>query len=183
MWILGCLLYKIGNLKNRLINRYWLKKMPHGANCYLGGGGEYSRNIFLGNNVFIGEKAKFLSANAKIIIGNDVMIASNCTIITGNHRINVVGKKLNEVKENEKESKDDQDVVIEDDVWIGYGVTILKGVTIGHGSVIGACSVVTKSIPPYTIYTGSPNLKIRQRFTTEEILRHEELLEKRNKLI
>lgn len=178
MWILGFFLYKAGNLKNKLINRYRLKKIPHGTNCHIEGGDFSFSNVRLGNNVFIGGDAKFLSANAKIVVGNDVMIASNCTIITGNHRIDVIGKKLDEIKEEDKSPENDEDVVIEDDVWIGYGVTILKGVTIGHGSVIGACSVVTKSIPPYTIYTGSPNLKIRQRFTAEQIANHECLLKK-----
>ena len=42
-------------------------------------------------------------------------------------------------------------IVVEDDVWICYGVTVLSGVTIGKGSVIGAKSVITKDIPPYSI--------------------------------
>lgn len=76
----------------------------------------------------------------------------------------------------EKRQCDDEDVVVEDDVWIGYGVTILKGVTIGHGSVVGACSVVTRSLPPYSVYTGVPALKIRERFNREQVLLHEKLL-------
>ncbi len=47
-------------------------------------------------------------------------------------------------------------VVIEDNVWIGEGSTILKGVTIGEGSIIGCNSVVTKDVPPYSIAAGNP---------------------------
>ena len=52
-------------------------------------------------------------------------------------------------------------VVIEDEVWIGEGVAILKGVTIGRRSVIGANSVVTKDIPPYTVAGGIPAKAIK----------------------
>lgn len=58
----------------------------------------------------------------------------------------------------------DQPVVIEDDVWVGANVTILKGVTIGHGSVVAAGAVVTKSCPPYSIIGGVPAKVLRKRF-------------------
>ena len=57
-----------------------------------------------------------------------------------------------------------QPVVIEDDVWVGANVTILKGVTIGHGSVVAAGAVVTKSCPPYSIIGGVPAKVLRRRF-------------------
>ena len=50
----------------------------------------------------------------------------------------------------------DKDVVIEDGVWLGYGVKILKGVHVGRNSLIGACSVVTKDIPASVIAAGNP---------------------------
>jgi galactoside O-acetyltransferase len=52
-------------------------------------------------------------------------------------------------------------IVIEDDVWIGANVTILKGVTIGRGSIIGANSVVTSDIPPFSIAVGQPARVVR----------------------
>lgn len=74
------------------------------------------------------------------------MFGPNVSIVTGNHRIDVIGKYMVDVKE--KREIDDQSVVIEDDVWIGRGATILKGVTIGRGSVIGAGTIITKNVDP-----------------------------------
>ena len=54
-----------------------------------------------------------------------------------------------------KESISKGEIVVKDDVWIGYGAVILSGVTIEQGAVIGARSVVTKNIPPYAIFAGN----------------------------
>ena len=61
------------------------------------------------------------------------------------------------------------DIVIGNDVWIGYQAAILACVTIGDGAVIGARAVVTKDIPPYTIVGGVPAKPIRKRFSQETI--------------
>lgn len=59
------------------------------------------------------------------------------------------------------------DIVIGNDVWIGYEAVILSGVTIGDGAIIGARSVVTKDVAPYTIVGGVPAKPIRRRFSDE----------------
>lgn len=61
------------------------------------------------------------------------------------------------------------DIVVDDDVWIGYGATIMSGVHIGQGAVIAAGAVVTKDVPPYAIVGGVPAKAIRYRFETEII--------------
>lgn len=61
------------------------------------------------------------------------------------------------------------DIVIGNDVWIGYEAVIMAGVTIGDGAVIGARAVVTKDVPPYTIVGGVPAKTIRKRFSEETI--------------
>lgn len=61
------------------------------------------------------------------------------------------------------------DIVIGNDVWIGYEAAILAGVTVGDGAVIGARVVVTKDVPPYTIVGGIPAKPIRKRFSEETI--------------
>lgn len=58
-------------------------------------------------------------------------------------------------------------IIIEDDVWIGYDALIMPGVTIGKGSVIGARAIVTKDVPPYSIYVG--NKVIKKRFSEDII--------------
>ena len=61
------------------------------------------------------------------------------------------------------------DIVIGNDVWIGYEAVILAGVTVGDGAVIGARAMVTKDVPPYTIVGGVPAKPIRKRFSEETI--------------
>ena len=61
------------------------------------------------------------------------------------------------------------DIVIGNDVWIGYEAVILSGVTIGDGAIIGTRAVVTKDVPPYTIVGGVPAKTIRKRFPDDDI--------------
>ncbi len=61
------------------------------------------------------------------------------------------------------------DIVIGNDVWIGYEAIVLSGVTIGDGAIIGTRAVVTKDVPPYTIVGGIPAKPIRKRFSDEVI--------------
>lgn len=61
--------------------------------------------------------------------------------------------------------------VIGNDVWIGYGATIMAGVTVGDGAIIATKSVVTRDVAPYTIIGGNPAREIRKRFAPEEIER------------
>ena len=66
------------------------------------------------------------------------------------------------------------DIVVGNDVWIGFEAIILSGVKIGAGAIIGARAVVTKDVEPYTIVGGVPARPIRKRFddkTIEELLR------------
>ena len=62
-------------------------------------------------------------------------------------------------------------VVIEDDVWVGYGTIILSGVKVGQGSIIAAGSVVTKDVEAFSIYGGVPAKKICNRFENDSDLK------------
>lgn len=84
-----------------------------------------------------------------------------------------------EVTEEEKLPENDQDVIIEDDVWVGQNAIILKGVRVGEGSIIGAGSVVTKDVPPYTIHVGTHDIMEKPRFSQEDLLKHKNVLSKR----
>lgn len=67
------------------------------------------------------------------------------------------------------------DIILGNDVWVGYEAVILSGVTVGDGAVIGTRAVVTKDVPPYTIVGGVPARPIRKRFDEAAAARLEQL--------
>lgn len=129
-------------------------------------------NFHFSDDIRIARYAVIYSTNAKVYIGSKVGIAPYLKIITGNHRTDVIGHFMFDGN-YEKRPQDDQDVIIEGDSWFGINVTILSGVKIGRGSIIAAGSVVTKSMPPYSIIGGTPAKVLKRRFTIDEILEHE----------
>lgn len=98
--------------------------------------------LIIGDNVGIGGTK--ISCFKKILIGNNVKVGGNTTIMDGDYH------------SEDYRSGQPKEIVIEDNVWIGYSCLILKGVHIGKNSVIGAGSVVTKDIPEDTIAAGVP---------------------------
>lgn len=120
----------------------------------------FGGKVHVGDYCYIGERTKII-AEQNMWIGNRVLIAHDCNIFDNNtHPIN-----SKERHEHYKEiitvghpdvSLNSQMVRIEDDVWVGCNVTILKGVTLGEGAIVGAGSVVTKSIPAHCIAVGNP---------------------------
>ena len=136
-------------------------------------------NISIGNYTSIPKGAVFYCTEAPLTIGDKVIFGPNPTIITGDHRIDVIGKYI--IDSHDKLIENDAPVIIEDDVWTGANITILKGVTIGRGSVIAAGAVVNKSCPPYSIIGGVPAKVLKYRFSIEEVLKHERLLYPENK--
>jgi acetyltransferase-like isoleucine patch superfamily enzyme len=147
----------------------------HGKNVWFDPDGTYSyRTITLGSDVFLGLRPSLMASQSKIQIGNKVMFGPYVTVLGGNHNTREAGRFMFDV--SEKREGDDPGVVIEDDVWVGAGAVILGGVTLGRGSIVGAGSVVTKSVPPYSIVAGCPARVIRFRWDVETILRHEESL-------
>ncbi|MBO4701119.1 MAG: CatB-related O-acetyltransferase [Lachnospiraceae bacterium] len=105
---------------------------------------------------------------SKVLIGNYVSIAQNVTfLIDADHYINHISTypfKAKLMPSHEKEAVSKGDIIIEDDVWIGYGSTIMSGVHIGQGAIVAAGSVVTKDVPPYAIVGGVPAKVIKYRF-------------------
>lgn len=131
-------------------------------------------NMSIGDGSSIPKGSVFYCTEAPLTIGKKVIFGPNPTIITGDHRMDVMGKYI--MDSHDKLPENDAPVTIEDDVWAGANITILKGVTIGRGSVIAAGAVVNKSMPPYSIIGGVPARVLKRRFTIEQVLEHERLL-------
>ncbi len=107
--------------------------------------------ILIRENVVISNCCKFIAFRADISIGSGCLIGLNCTILTSDfHNFN----GCEEIKCG--------NVTIEEGVFIGNDVTILKNVTIGKGSIIGAGSVVTNDVPEMVVFAGNPGRVIRK---------------------
>ncbi len=116
--------------------------------------------------------------NDQLIIGNFCMIASDVKFIMNgaNHLTDTIssypfsifGNGWQEAM-NGKEFPNKGNVVVGNDVWIGYNATIMAGVTIGDGAIIAANTTVVKNVEPYTIVGGNPAKIIRKRFSETHI--------------
>lgn len=154
---------------------FYKKAMKHcGKNVYLRPMSSDLKglwNLSIGDGSSIPKGSTFYCTEAPLTIGRKVIFGPRPTIITGDHRTDVIGKFI--MDSHDKLPENDAPVVIEDDVWTGANVTILKGVTIGRGSVIAAGAVVTKSCPPYSIIGGVPAKVLKYRFSIAKVLEHE----------
>lgn len=116
----------------------------------------------------------------KLIIGKFCSIACGAKFLfnSANHNMSSLStypfplffEEWNLKKENVTESWNNKgNIVVGNDVWIGYEAVIMAGVTIGDGAIIGTRAVVTKDVPPYTIVGGVPAKPIRKRFSDDII--------------
>jgi acetyltransferase-like isoleucine patch superfamily enzyme len=123
----------------------------------------YSGKISIGEHSFIGQNTKIWSA-CSIKIGNRVLVSHDVNIHDTNaHPVDHHDRHKENLKKLAGESLNHNEfgvlseaVEIQDDVWVGFGSTILKGVKIGRASIIGAGSVVTEDIPEFVIAAGNP---------------------------
>lgn len=175
------------NLLRKIINYIRCKKLKsYGSKVWIGKNCTLNGHIEVGSDVVIGQGAYFISTQARLVIHDHVVFAPNVTIYTGDHAMDIIGKHIIEITDVDKKKQHniyDKDVVIEAGCWIGTRAIILKGVTIGRGSVVGAGAIVTKDIPPYTIYVGVPSVKCMNRFSESQIIEHEKILEDRGIVI
>lgn len=114
-----------------------------------------------------------LDDHSKLYIGNFCSIAPNvCFLMGAEHNIVNISTfpfRVKVLRDRNSEADSKGNIIIDDDVWIGYGVTIMSGVHIGQGAVIAAGAVVTNDIPPYAIVGGVPAKIIKYRFSSEII--------------
>lgn len=114
--------------------------------------------FFVGESVYIPASLTitqhFVYNRGQLTIGNRVSIGPNVTLILASDPNYSIMRGTIPARENQ--------ITIEDDVWIGAGCIILNDVTIGEGAIIGAGSVVTKDVAPYTVVAGNPAQIIRK---------------------
>jgi acetyltransferase-like isoleucine patch superfamily enzyme len=114
---------------------------------YTVGGDEIS----VGKNVFINQNCTFYDLGG-LHIADDVMIGPNVNIITTSHPLEPSQRRAVTIGKR---------IVIERNVWIAAGATVIGGVTVGENSVVAAGSVVTRDVPPNTLLGGNPARVIR----------------------
>lgn len=132
----------------------------------------------IGNNVYIG---KYCTIQADIEMGNNIEIANTVGLIGRyDHDYSKVGVSIKDapwIGDAHYDFKGlNQKIIIDDDVWIGYGSVVFTGVHIHRGAIVAAGSIVTKDVPPYAIVAGNPAKIKGYRFTEEQIKEHEKIL-------
>jgi acetyltransferase-like isoleucine patch superfamily enzyme len=142
------------SLRNFLYKNIWLVKISKKVIIYWGAEIRAGYNLVIGEGSIIGDNS-LLDARQGITIGRNVNLSSRVSIYTEQHDHRDPYFKNN--------SDSSCRVNIEDRVWIGPNVIILPSVDIGEGAVIAAGSVVTKSIPPFSIAAGIPAKTIGER--------------------
>lgn len=178
----------MGNLKskiNNIIKRNsflsamklaWFKHIWHksnlhnfteAANCF------NRRMVIVGNGTYGQLNVRhFGNQSEKLKIGNYCSIGPNVSfILGGEHDYLRISTYPFSVKYGieQSDSITRGPILVDDDVWIGYGATIMSGVSIGQGAVVAAGAVVTKNVPPYAIVGGVPAKVIKYRFDSEMI--------------
>lgn len=103
---------------------------------------ERNAKIEIGNNC--GLSGTVIASALHIKLGNNVRCGAN-TLITDS-----------DWHTDDYRTGKNKEVIIDDNVWLGYGVKVLKGVHIGENSLIGAGSIVTKDIPANVVAAGNP---------------------------
>ena len=171
-------------LRNEFLRKIIYRKYKIGEGFYCGIRVRIwaKQNVEIGKNFYIGRDS-FIESN--VIIGNNVIWANRVALVGRyDHHYQQVGVPIRlalQIRDIEYNWKGIDDVtIIEDDVWVGYGTTIMSGVKIGIGSIIAAGSLVTKDVEPYSIYCGVPAKKLKPRFDSEEDLEKHKLLYKKN---
>jgi virginiamycin A acetyltransferase len=155
----------------------------------------FLKNIITNPNIIVGDftyyddfenvmnfeknvKYHFDFVDDKLIIGKFCMIASDVTFIMNgaNHLTDAIstypfaifGDGWEDAMEG-REYPRKGDIMIGNDVWIGYNATIMAGVIIGDGAIIATNATVVKDVPPYTIVGGNPAREIKRRFDAETV--------------
>lgn len=133
-------------------------------------------SLRIGKGVYIGKQVH-IEANCEI---GDYCLLANRVAIVGrhDHDFSAIGFPIRYApwigSRRFPSPHFDEKAVIEDDVWLGYGVIVLTGVRVGRGTVVAAGSVVSKDIPAYSIAAGVPARVVGQRFANPSVIAEHE---------
>jgi len=174
---------RLKKLRKIYLVKWKWSKYDIGKNFYAGKGVELwaKQSIQIGNNFYIGRYSQ-IECDAKI---GDNVIFGNYVALVGKYdhyfqQIGVPTRLASQIRDKDYYWKGlNSKVLIEDDVWVGYGSIIMSGIKIGKGAIVAAGSVVTKNVKPYAIVGGNPAKLIKYRFSPEEIEEHERILDKK----
>lgn len=132
--------------------------------------------IAIGKQVYIG---KHVHIECNCEMGDYVLVANRVAMVGRyDHDFRAIGYPIRFAPwagdaKSDPELKHKQKIVIESDVWIGFGATILSGIRICKGALVGAGAVVVNDVPPYSIVAGNPAKVIGMRFDKSKIEEHE----------
>lgn len=159
--------YVFDFLKFKKVQKEWRKRNKHNLTYVIKSGSLKIDNIVIGKGTYGGLNV-FNCTDYNLSIGNYCSIAKNAVFILGvDHRTSTISTypfKTNVLHAGE-EAVSKGNIIVDDDVWIGYGATILSGVHIGQGAVIAAGAVVSRDVPAYAIVGGVPAKVLKYRFT------------------
>lgn len=111
---------------------------------------DHPKGLTIGSNGDL-SKDVIITTGGRVSIGNDVLIGYGAKILSSNHIIPKDRSMLLRLSGHKRKP-----IIIQDNVWICANCVILPGIKIGTGSVVAAGAVVTKDIPPYSVYGGVP---------------------------
>ena len=155
--VCGVLPYPARHLLLRLV----LKRLGYGSMIDYATYIRYPWKVSIGKGSQINRGCELYTSfhvkDAEIVIGDDVAIGPDVKIFSAGHGYDTL--KLSDIAAT---------IRIHDHAWIGGGTIVLPGVEIGEGAVVGSGSVVTRSIPPYSIAVGKPARIIKPRFSQKD---------------
>ena len=187
-----CLFQNVG--KGVIFGRNMTLRHPHKIsledssfiddNVVLDAKGEENEGIRIGQNVYVGRNTILSCKEGAIVLDDYCNISANCSLLSeteirvgkycflagqcylvagGEHSFEEISIPI-----MFQPSLSKGGIEIDEDVWLGAGVIVLDGISIGRGSVVGAGSVVTQSLPEYSIAVGVPARRIKDRRKKEE---------------
>lgn len=157
--VFGKIFYLFQQFRSVCLSKYLSKRVAPQGGVAISSHVQFQHieNISIGKGSYINGGQVIAGANSKISIGENCMISYNVHIRTTTHNYSNEDIPMIEQGGNEK------DIVIGNNVWIGYGAQIMSGVVIGDGSIVGAGAVVTHNIGENEVWAGVPARFVKNR--------------------